>query len=366
MVKLGSLNIIVAEWMSSISLEEASRGDTSPAGTAIAFSDLAAAMRQAHASDIALGLDDLDRIRVSLDGIAYLAFPGTPASGSLAGDVRGFGEALRAFATRSEAEARSTVARELVVVIDGAVRHGSQFTADEVERELSLIARPPQEAPEPAPEHPDPVPEPPDPVPSSPRRMALLAAIAAVGVIGLGALGWLIGTSVAEPSEPDQTEMQASPQTPPEAAPAPPQVPVLPLGAAVYSPEQFPDNAAHAGLAIDANAATSWTTDTYVQQFPAFKSGVGLSVSLPPDTDLNRVWITTPTPGARVEVRTLPPANGGLGETAVLGAAGLEPGVTVIDLQRSAPQSGVLIWITAQSGTEGAHRTEFSEIGFMS
>ncbi|AQA23517.1 putative peptidoglycan flippase MurJ [Rhodococcus sp. MTM3W5.2] len=54
----------------------------------------------------------------------------------------------------------------------------------------------------------------------------------------------------------------------------------------MYSPQQYPDNALASGLAIDGNLETAWSTDTYMQQFPQFKNGVGLTVALPPDTAL--------------------------------------------------------------------------------
>ncbi|TJZ80186.1 hypothetical protein FCG67_04735 [Rhodococcus oryzae] len=357
MVDGASFSAVVAEWIPSVSVDEASAGSTSVLGVARAVVELADAMRRFHESGVALAIGDAGRVRVSLDGTAYVAFPGTPASSGRDGDIRGFCRVVHTLAAGLQSpDALGLMTR----------RDGPEVTAVAITDTLQgIVDQPlPPEAPVPAPiADAEPV-MPGDP--TRPGALAAFAGIAAVAVVLLGAIGWLIGTSIADPptfeavASADETNGDGAPPPPP------PLIPVAPGGAAVYSPQQYPDNALASGLAIDGNLETAWSTDTYMQQFPQFKNGVGLTVALPPDTALRGVWIASPSAGARVEIRTLPPVGGALEETTVLGAATLQSGVTPIALVASAPYSGLTVWISAQAGSEGGFRTELSEVGFLS
>lgn len=77
------------------------------------------------------------------------------------------------------------------------------------------------------------------------------------------------------------------------------------------------------------------------------------------------MWITSPTAGATVEIRTPPTVEGGLERTELLGAATLAPGTTTIAVNDAAAHPGVLVWISGQAGTEFSYRTELAEIGFL-
>ncbi|MDG3016122.1 protein kinase family protein [Speluncibacter jeojiensis] len=182
-------------------------------------------------------------------------------------------------------------------------------------------------------------------------RAALIAGIAVV--LTLATIAWL-DWSPPKPDNPPARSVAAvhpaahakAPMGP--AVPAltpPPPPPVVPVAAAVYSPQKFPDDAADAGLAIDQNPATAWTTDPYHQQLPAFKNGVGLILTLPDAFDPHSVTITSPTPGTHVEIRTAPGPTGDLAQTQVLGTAALSPGVTTIPLTPGAPVNSLLVWI---------------------
>ncbi|MGW6374517.1 hypothetical protein ACWFRB_00455 [Rhodococcus sp. NPDC055112] len=357
MVDGPSFSAVVAEWIPSVSVDEASTGSTSVLGVARAVVELADAMRRFHESGVVLAIGDDGRVRVSLDGTAYVAFPGTPASSERGGDVRGFCRVVKTLAAGVQgSDALGLMTR----------RDGQGVTAVAITDTLQGIVDqpPPPEAPAPAPI--------PDGEPATqwdPRRPGALAALTGIGVVAvvlLGAIGWLIGTSIADPPTFEAVASAEEPSGNDAPPPPPPLIPVAPGGAAVYSPQQYPDNALASGLAVDGKLETAWSTDTYMQQFPQFKNGVGLTVALPPDTALRGVWIASPTAGARVEIRTLPPVGGALEETAVLGAATLQSGVTPIALAASTPYSGLTVWISAQAGNEGSFRTELSEIGFLS
>ncbi|SEL72459.1 putative peptidoglycan lipid II flippase [Rhodococcus maanshanensis] len=353
MVDGDSFSAVVAEWVPSVSLEEAASGSPSILGVARAVVELADAMQKVHESDAVLAIGDTPRVRVrvSLGGTAYVAFPGTPACSDHDGDLRGLRHAIRTLAP-------GVASPDLPLA--GGTTAGAMATA------LRRIVDqpPPPEAPAPAPA---PISEEQSAARWDPRQLGPIAltGIAALAVAMFGAIGWLIGTSLADPPVSEAVATSGEPAGDDVAPPPRPLVPVAPGGSAVYSPQQYPDNALASGLAIDGKLETAWSTDTYMQQFPQFKNGVGLTVALPPDTTLRGVWIASPSAGARIEIRTVPPVGGVLEETAVLGAATLQSGVTPIALADSAPHSGLTVWISAQAGSEGSYRTELSEIGFL-
>ncbi|MFC7446931.1 hypothetical protein [Rhodococcus daqingensis] len=374
MVADGSLAAVVAEWIPSVSVDEALRGQVSSIGAARAVAGLAAVTRDAHDIGRALSLDDRARIRIAMDGTAYLAFPGSMPSATPAGDVRGLGSLLRALVaggwptqridgTGSQPRVPPETPSELREVISKALSPGTPINAGEIAAVLAAAsvdsatvaatAAPP--VPQPSQEHGR----------IEPRRLAILSAAAVATVAALGAIGWAIGTSVGRPADAPVEEVTTAASAPPETGPPPPLVPVLPVNATVVSPQQFPDNAATAGLAIDANPASVWSTDSYWQQFPVFKNGVGLSVRLPVDSALRAVWIQSPTPGGRVEIRTPIAPGGTLEDTVVLGDAVLAEGVTPIVLRDERPHSELTVWMPALAGTDGNYRTEIGEIGFL-
>lgn len=95
-VRGSSGGIVVSEWVPGSSLAEVARSEPSPIGAARAVRALAAAAEVAHRSGSALSIDHPDRIRISTDGNAVLAFPGTLAGDDKSSDVRGLGAVLYA------------------------------------------------------------------------------------------------------------------------------------------------------------------------------------------------------------------------------------------------------------------------------
>ena len=81
---------------------------------------------------------------------------------------------------------------------------------------------------------------------------------------------------------------------------------VKPLRATVFSPEGVADNPGTAGLAIDGNPSTAWSTDTYSDSvpFPGFKNGVGLMLQLPEPTKLSAVNVNLSSTGTRIQIRS--------------------------------------------------------------
>ncbi|MDF0529420.1 lipid II flippase MurJ [Tsukamurella sp. 8F] len=95
-VRGSSGGIVVAEWVPSSSLVEVAGTHPSAIGAAKAVRSLAAAAESAHRAGAALSIDHPDRIRISQDGHAFLAFPGTLADATDESDVRGLGAVLYA------------------------------------------------------------------------------------------------------------------------------------------------------------------------------------------------------------------------------------------------------------------------------
>ena len=60
----------------------------------------------------------------------------------------------------------------------------------------------------------------------------------------------------------------------------------------IYNVSGDPDSPGKVSRAIDGNPATSWQTDSYFQQFPSFKRGIGLVVSFPQPVTLTEMKAT--------------------------------------------------------------------------
>ena len=141
---------------------------------------------------------------------------------------------------------------------------------------------------------------------------------------------------------------------------------VKPVSATVFSPSGAPDNPQKAGLAIDGNPDTSWSTVTYKDPvpFPNFVEGEGLLLHLSDPTALSAVTIDLSSTGTEVQIRSSPtetPAK--LADTTELTpTTPLQPGHNRIEVRDQTKTSNVLVWITKLGTTDGQSRTEISEI----
>ncbi|NLE82454.1 MAG: murein biosynthesis integral membrane protein MurJ [Rhodococcus sp.] len=93
-VRGSSGGIVVAEWTPGRSLREMADTKPSPIGAAKAIRALAAAAEAAHRAGGALSIDHPDRVRISINGDAVLAFPATLSDADSSSDVRGLGAML--------------------------------------------------------------------------------------------------------------------------------------------------------------------------------------------------------------------------------------------------------------------------------
>ena len=141
---------------------------------------------------------------------------------------------------------------------------------------------------------------------------------------------------------------------------------VKPVSATVFSPNGAPDNPQEAGLAIDGNPDTGWSTVTYKDPvpFPNFIEGMGLLLHLSEPTALSAVTIDLSSTGTQVQIRSSPTEKpAALADTTELTpTTPLQPGHNVIEVKDETETSNVLVWITTLGETNGESRTEISEI----
>lgn len=141
---------------------------------------------------------------------------------------------------------------------------------------------------------------------------------------------------------------------------------VKPVSATVFSPDGAPDNPREAGMAIDGNPETAWSTVTYKDPvpFPSFIEGEGLVLHLAEPIALSAVTVDVSSTGTEVQIRSSPtetPTK--LDDTTELTpTTPLQQGHNRIDVRDSTETSNVLVWITKLGTTDGQSRTEISEI----
>ncbi|NLU84496.1 murein biosynthesis integral membrane protein MurJ [Rhodococcus sp. HNM0569] len=422
-VRGSSGGIVVAEWTPGRSLREMAATTPSPIGAARAIRTLAAAAETAHRAGGALSIDHPDRVRISINGDAVLAFPGTLADADSATDVHGLGAMLYALITARwplsdpngaagrgpatvgglrPAELDSTglplapravrpeVPFDISAVAvrslepNGGIRTAAtvqhildQATVVNDKTELIPALRLGQRSVDPEHSLSDPEALAAEKKKSN-RMLIALAGLGVVTIVVLALLGFwlanfLTGSNSDAPLSQSDIGLTSEPAAPSAEAPtsAPPATPaagtpVTPRSATVFSPQGTPDGAANARLAIDGDPATLWSTDAYYQPFPALKNGVGLMVTLPESVPLSKVSITSPTPGTEVEIRSATSTNAPLGQTQVIGTANLRDGVTEVPVTNDAPTQNVLVWITGLGSSGGQNQSKIAEIAIES
>ncbi|MCX5044999.1 peptidoglycan biosynthesis protein MviN [Aldersonia sp. NBC_00410] len=426
-VRGSSGGIVVAEWTPGRSLREMAETSPSPIGAARAVHTLAAAAEFAHRSGGALSIDHPDRIRISAAGDAVLAFPATLADSTAPSDVRGLGAALYALITDrwpiEQAQAVTGTAAPPAPSTIGGLRQAER-SADgnpveprevrpEVPFEISAVAmralatnRGVSTAATVAHvlEQASVVDQKTDLIPAlrlgqrpagaktghtladpagtedqgpSSRLLLVLAGLGLLAVLILGLIGWWLANTLTGGGSSDTFDDNALGLTTSATAPAPAGgapaagetsppsgVPVPASEVSVFSPQGTPDSPATARLTLDNNAATVWRTDTYFQQFPTLKSGVGLVATLPTASKLSGVWINSPTPGTKVEVRSAPSRSPTLDQTQVIGTATLGNGLTQIPVDSGQPTRYVLVWITSLASSGGQFQSGIADMGF--
>ncbi|MCW2768097.1 MAG: serine/threonine protein kinase [Nocardioides sp.] len=185
--------------------------------------------------------------------------------------------------------------------------------------------------------------------------VGLLLLVAIVVVYNLGRGKTPLG------AEPNDNPTSSSPGSTTSATAAP----LTGLVATDFDPQgqpqaEYPD-LAH--LAVDGNPATSWHTETYLQQFgPAgLKTGVGLRIDLGAVHDVSEVDLTM-SGGTGVQLfvtDTAPTSLRGLTPVASL-TAGPQENVT---LDQPATGRYLVVWLTSLPAVSGGFRGEVAEVG---
>jgi putative peptidoglycan lipid II flippase len=365
-----TLVVVVADWTDGAPLTRVAESGPDPLAAGYAVADLADAAGAAADVDGSLGIDHRNRLRISSEGRAVLAFPGVLPGSSPRQDIHAIGVSLDLLLSSVNPE---DVPAELHGVladarrVDGADGHSlakrlRAATIGDLDADLVTTAdvapNPEQRAGFGA-------------APARPGRTALSIGLTIGGILLAVALivvaiAYFGGDRDDSPVTPDSIRGgQATEST--EAPPAEPQV-IEPTSAEEWAPEDARDgsldNPEDAPLVIDGDPETTWKSAQYFAQLgdgpESLKPGVGLLVQLPDTTDVTSVEMVGMTPGTSVEMR-LAPRGGDL--DSLDQAPVLDSGTASVDtLNLTAEKTGedavsgdrVLLWITELPMPEAA------------
>jgi hypothetical protein len=399
--------VVVAEWTPGRDLVEVVHdGLPPPSVVASMLAPLAGAVDDAHRAGMVLGCGHPERVRVTPEGHARLAFPGPPSDTSPSDDVRGLGAVLylmltghwplehgptalpvaprgpdgaplnpRSLRPSVPLDLSTLAIRSLAGSGAGGVHTGAAV-ARLLERSAGQItALPPQDGGRAAVWH-GPDEDPPQP---PEQRTKLRIGVATLVMASLLILGWF-GTQILSIFTGDMGDgpppvvvngepppRQAVPAPGPEPAPAA-AAPARADGVEVYdiSDSTDPDNSDDVALVADGDPATTWSTDNYFEPFPAFKEGLGVMLDFEQPVVVGSLVVDSPSEGTVLEVRAAPSPDADLGETTVVGTATLSEGRTTIPVQAGGPTQHLLLWITDLARTDGGHQSEIGEITVIS
>lgn len=413
--------IVVTEWTPGRSLAAAC-SHPDPESAAAAVRELSDAAARAAEAGLALGVDTPDRIRLTDDGRAVLAFPGVGVEADPAADTRGLGAVLYSLLTGrwplelppGSAGAEPVDARPggadtdddgrpvdpvemtpsapagAAVLAMRALDGSSVSSAATVRSMIDSLHPSAGAAAVSAPRTPSgaavggaersasaPLDADEDEDSSRQRRWLIMAATGAASVVVMVLLAtWMLGgftdsgeqrplseqldelqraaeasraaaSSTADPepgSSTSTTSTTARAGTPIKVVEATSWQPVSSAGTA--------ENSATAPRAVDGNASTSWSTDTYYSQFGtgsgAYKPGLGLLLTLESGRSPSTLVLDSPDDGVSFEVRQAPSASPtSLEDTRTLGSATVSGGTATVHLDREVTTRYLLVWVTS-------------------
>ena len=398
--------LVVAEWIRGGSLQEVADTAPSPIGAVRAMQSLAAAADAAHRAGVALSIDHPSRVRVSIEGDVVLAYPATMPAANPQDDIRGIGAALYALLVNRwplpEQGVRSGLAPAVrdptglpvePTVVDRDIPFQISAVAVRAVQEnggirsastlLNLLQQATAVADRTEILGPiDDSPPPPTPRVSTGREHAIFArrrrnvligvsvalAVIVVGLVVLASVVSSIFGNVGGGLNKDELGLNgpsSSTTTVSGGNSAPAGSVIKPTKATVFTLDGDPDNADQAGLAIDGDPTTSWSTELYTDAvpFPNYKQGEGLMLQLPKPTVVGQVNIDISSTGTKVEIRSSPtPTPSQLKDTTVLTTTTLKQGHNTIPVKSGAPTSNLLVWISTLGTTNGKSQASISEI----
>ena len=165
-----------------------------------------------------------------------------------------------------------------------------------------------------------------------------------------------VAASVDEPVGSTPSAGAAAPSAPAEPAPAA-ATPAQVAAATIFNPEGDgdPENDDDVPLTIDGDPATSWSTVNYrgSAAFGNLKPGVGVLYDLGTPQQLTGVRLTSPSPGATVEVRTGQTESSDVDAYAVA-ATGTLTGTDELTFETPVTARWMVVWVTGLvPGDEG-------------
>ncbi|HXT45347.1 MAG TPA: protein kinase family protein [Pseudonocardiaceae bacterium] len=377
---------VVAEWTPGGPLAELLDGGPLPPGVAARILvPLAGAVDTAHSAGLVLGCDHPGRIRVAPDRQLRLAFPGPPPSTGARDDIRGLGAMLYLLLTGcwplldgppglppaplgpqggpiSPTTLRPVVPVELSTLAlrsiagpgtggvhtGAAVRQVLEFHAASAD-DLRSGAQPidPQRA-------------------RRLRRIKFGVSMTVLGAATLMIIGYAGMQVVSVFTDTGGAPLVVAGTAPARPAPAPPALlaPVRVRSLSVYDPSGLgsPDHQKDVAKLVDGNPRTGWSTDSYFQQFPIYKKGLGVMLSFETPVSAASVTVVSPSAGTMLEIRTAMSPNARLDQTTLVGTATLKSGSNQIPLRAGSPARYLLVWITGLSGGEGHHQSQLSDL----
>ncbi|AZG47011.1 murein biosynthesis integral membrane protein MurJ [Gordonia insulae] len=419
-VRGSSGGIVVSEWVPGSSLSEVARSQPSPIGAARAVRALAAAAEATHRSGGALSIDHPDRIRISTDGNAVLAFPGTLAGDDKSSDVRGLGAVLYALLLarwpldpengsdlvttddttdlvgglpiaepdadgnpveprKARAETPFEISAVAARALDGSRGIRTAGTVQHVLDQATVIDLNTDMLPAIQTD------EPPFAV-STPtdrgagagqteqparRNLALLIGaglltlfivvalvVWATNLFGSDGDSSDIDSILTTTSAPPSPTAAGAP--PPPAAPAP--IPLQNVTLVDYS-TQPPDSATNLGNVIS-GAAPPWRTDTYrgSADFGGLKDGLGLMFNLGGAKTVKTVTIATPTPGFTVQIRTATSARPTWADTREVVAGTVAQPTTTLTIPNPQSSPYLMVWLTSLPQAPNGYQAQIGQI----
>jgi putative peptidoglycan lipid II flippase len=400
--------LVVSEWIRGGSLQEVADTAPSPVGAAGAMQSLAAAAEAAHQGGMALSIDHPSRVRVSTNGHVALAFPATTPTATPHDDVAGIGAALYTLLVnrwplpqlgmpgglargevdpQGRAEKPAALKPEIPFLISvaaaGAVRTRGGIQSASTVLTLLQLATDEADQAEPKCAAGEVIPLPPpgcyagfrDSQPTEEaaarHRKGVLAGLGAGAAVVVVVM--MLASTLSRVAgngddgvvlDKDKLGLHTASSTP--TSPATVGGLVKPVQATVFSPGGAADGPQSAGLAIDGDPATAWSTDEYSDAvpFPTFKDGVGLLLRLPQPTALSAVTVDLDSTGTVLQIRSSPSATPTrLADTTELTLpTRTRPGHNSIGVDNRAATPNVVVWISTLGTTDGESRSDISEI----